>query len=293
MPFPLYTSATHVSQVWRWQRGVPTLLTSLGHIPFHLPGHGTLSRGLASSQFPLDRLHLCWLLPFSKTEVLLPIKVRGEGLKMYPHIPEFLWDSLEEDHCLSSLISLSTPLPDPASLLEVCTQTEGGYTATLPAHRQKGWAITLPLSSCIKPTMPGLSWNMSSSRRHRNWLNNASTSKPDRPGGMLGGGHRWSTKLMPLSKRCCPRWAQQRLLSCCPGAFPWWCPSAIYARQQPQLLTRTRVSPLHLSPAPLCLSLSVMACQFQVYLWFWLFNQWYSLYQSFPYQTFPWMVLPC
>ena len=36
-----------------------------------------LSGGVASAQFSLDRLHLCWLLPFSKTEVLLPIE--GEG----------------------------------------------------------------------------------------------------------------------------------------------------------------------------------------------------------------------
>ena len=38
---------------------------------------GVLSGHVASDQFPLDRLHLCWLLSFSKTEVLLPIKVEG------------------------------------------------------------------------------------------------------------------------------------------------------------------------------------------------------------------------
>ena len=37
----------------------------------------TLSKGVAYAQFSLDRLHLCSLLPFSKTEVLLPIKVGG------------------------------------------------------------------------------------------------------------------------------------------------------------------------------------------------------------------------
>ena len=87
---------------------------------------GTLSRGIASTQFPLDRMHLCQLLPFSKTEVLLPIKVGGEDLKTYPHLSEFLWDSLEEDHCLSGPIPLSIPLPAPASLIEVCIQTKGG-----------------------------------------------------------------------------------------------------------------------------------------------------------------------
>ena len=54
---------------------------------------------------------------------------------MYPHLPEFLWDSLEEDHHLSGPISLSIPLPAPASLLEVCTQTKGGLDS-LPACTQ-------------------------------------------------------------------------------------------------------------------------------------------------------------
>ena len=77
----------------------------------------TPSGGIASAQFPLDRLHLCWLLPFSESEVLLPHEDGEEGLKTYPHLPEFLWDSSEEEHHLSDPISLSDPLqaPPPAS----------------------------------------------------------------------------------------------------------------------------------------------------------------------------------
>ena len=199
-----------------------------------------LSGGDTSAQFPLYRVWLCQLLPFGDTEVLLPITLAGEGLKMYPHLLEFLWDSAEEDHHLSTPVSLSIILPAPISPLEVCIQTEGGLgshpactkrevgkAVILPVLRQKGWGITLPLSFCGKPIKPGLSWSVSSSRRHRNWLKNVSTSEPNRPGGTQIGGHRWPTKLMPLSKRCCPRWVQQRPLSCCPGAFPWWCPSTM------------------------------------------------------------------
>ena len=47
-------------------------------------------------------------------------------MKTYPYLTEFLWDHSEEEHCLSSPISLPNPLPVPASLLEVCTQTEEG-----------------------------------------------------------------------------------------------------------------------------------------------------------------------
>ena len=48
------------------------------------------------------------------------------GLKMFPHFLEALWQSSEEEHCLSDLISLSVP----SSALHLCqeegTQIEGG-----------------------------------------------------------------------------------------------------------------------------------------------------------------------
>ena len=113
---------------------------------------------------------------------------------MYPHLPEFQWDSLEEHHYLSSPISLSIPLPAPASLLEVYTQTEGGldnHSACTqvegglgchPASTQtEGLGITFSLSFCRKPIKPGPNWSVSCSRRHRNWLQNASTSETNRP----------------------------------------------------------------------------------------------------------------
>ena len=53
-----------------------------------------------------------------------------------------------------------------------------------------------------------------------------------------------------------------------------------------------RVSPLYPSSAPLHLRLSPMACCFQVPQGFQLLYQQHPLYQSFPYLTFPWMVLP-
>ena len=45
----------------------------------------TLSRDTSSTHFPLDWLHLCRLVPFSDTEVVL-LQEEGEiGLKMFPH----------------------------------------------------------------------------------------------------------------------------------------------------------------------------------------------------------------
>ena len=82
-------------------------------------------------------------------------------------------------------------------------------------------------------------------------------------------------------QKCCLREAQQRPLHCCPSAFPWWCPSAILAKQQPWLFTRMRASPLHLGPASLHLNLSLTACQLHILQGFQPLNQQCPLYQSF------------
>ena len=81
----------------------------------------TLSGGAASTQFPLDRLHLCWLLSFSESEVLLPHGVGEEGLETYPYLSEFLWDSSDEGQHLSDPISLSVSMLAPSPHLEECT----------------------------------------------------------------------------------------------------------------------------------------------------------------------------
>ena len=88
-----------------------------GDVPCTLSGCGHFLWGNASPQFPLDRLHLCWQLPFSKSEVLLPHEMGEEGLKRHRS---------EEEHHLSDPISLSIPLLVPDLLLEECTQTKGG-----------------------------------------------------------------------------------------------------------------------------------------------------------------------
>ena len=87
---------------------------------------GTFSGGFTLAQFPLDKLHLWWLLPISRTGVFLPCKVGEEGLEIYLHLPDFLWDGLGEEHHLFNPIPLSvTPLTTP-SQLEENTQTRKG-----------------------------------------------------------------------------------------------------------------------------------------------------------------------
>ena len=135
---------------------------------------------------------------------------------------------LTVDSLASSCITSGSVHPDWGRIRQPsCLHTDKRWIGLSSWKFSEGLVITLPFSFCRKPVKPGLNWSVSSSRRHRNRLKNVSTSKPNRPGSMPGGGHRWSTKLMPLYKRCCPRQVQWRLLSCCPGAFLQWCPSAI------------------------------------------------------------------
>ena len=70
----------------------------------------TLSRVASSVQFPLGQLCLCRLLPYSDIEEVLSWEEGKVGLKVFPYFQKVLWQSLEEEHCLSNLISLSVPL---------------------------------------------------------------------------------------------------------------------------------------------------------------------------------------
>ena len=82
---PIFLEGLPISSIWMW----------------------ALSWGTSSAQFP----HLCRLLPFSGTEMLLPCEEGEVGLKVCPLFWEVLWKSSEEEHCLSDpvswLISLS------------------------------------------------------------------------------------------------------------------------------------------------------------------------------------------
>ena len=52
--------------------------------PVHFIWMWALSQGASSTQFPLDRLHLHQLIPFSRTELLLP---HEEGKRGWKHAP--------------------------------------------------------------------------------------------------------------------------------------------------------------------------------------------------------------
>ena len=92
--------------------------TNIPFIPSEASSHiyldiNDLPRGASSTQFPLGCLHLQKLLPFSKTEVLLPHEEGETGYRTYPLSWEILWKYSEEENCLSNLVSLSMPSSPP------------------------------------------------------------------------------------------------------------------------------------------------------------------------------------
>ena len=66
-----------------------------------------------------------------------------EGLETCPHLPEFLWDGLEEEHCLFDPISLSVP-PTPPPQLKDGSQTEGGPGCHPTSTQMEGGQDTTP-----------------------------------------------------------------------------------------------------------------------------------------------------
>ena len=93
----------------------------------------------------------------SEPEVVLPCEEGGVGLKVFPHCPEVLWQSSEEEHYLSDPVSLSVP------------------SSTLLPHQEedtqmrKIWVFTQPSSDNKISIKPGFSRNASWVKKHRSW----------------------------------------------------------------------------------------------------------------------------
>ena len=186
----------------------------------------SLSGGISSAQFPLDRLHLHQLLPFNRTEVLLPHKVGEEVLGDIPPSPRVPMGGFER-----GTSSFWSHLPVGTSSGSSSTTGRGHPDQGGPDHhptstQREGQATTHP-SNFYKTTIrPGLYWNMSSSRKHRNWLKGTSLSEPNRPGGMQGGRHSFLIKQMPPPRRYSCKQVQWRPSHYCLGASLWPCLSA-------------------------------------------------------------------
>ena len=125
MPSPPYTmqliTAKHVGGKKIFQHS----LHSKRDISFTLSGCGHFLRGCCFHPISLGRL--CLTSYFLSANVRYCYHARwGKRVGDIPPLPEFLWDSLDEEHCLFDPISLSVPLPAPPPQLEEGIQAKGG-----------------------------------------------------------------------------------------------------------------------------------------------------------------------
>ena len=123
----------------------------------------TLSGGASSSQFPLDQLFQCKLLPYSDTKMVLPREEGEEGLKVYSFFQESLWKSFKD--------SLITPHPHG----EEGSQTEVGPGFHLA---QKWWQgiswdkvqLKWELAHAVEElTRKNKDWQIRLARKHEKW----------------------------------------------------------------------------------------------------------------------------
>ena len=205
-----------------------------------------LSRGIAFCPIPFRQDCVCIASCFHSviTEVLLPIEVGEEGLKTYPHLPEVPIGIVWRRTTIFSVPDLSVnPLPSSCITSGSVHPDWGRIRQPCFLHTDRRWvglsscwysdrrvcSITLPLSFCGNPIKSGLNWSVSSIQetqkldekcKHK-WVKQARR-------------HTWGRAQMINQtrchslKRCCPRWAQWMLLSCCPGVFQQQCPSPLY-----------------------------------------------------------------
>ena len=222
--------------VVRRYTNTPYIHQGSSHLPYL--DMSTLSRGASSTQFSLDWLCLCRLLPFSDTKVVLPWEEGDQGWKCFPIFKRLYGKvqkrntaPLTQFHCHSlhwSLISVKKRAP----------------------RQREDWAFTQPSSSSKMSIKPELSWNVSWSRKHRSWLEDTVIGRSNLPGDVKGGQHGWLNRQMPLFKRSFPRWAWLPLSSYYLGAFPLQFSSTICVVCWPPTHNRMRTSqlpPLHLS----------------------------------------------
>ena len=118
----------------------------------------TLSASTLTAQFPLAQLHLCRLLPYSSIQTVLLWEKEGEGLKMYPVLMETLWESSEEEHCLSLPCPLSVPFISSHSNRDMSVQTKEVLSFSfalrqlqeVKAKAQLEWRLALELEGLAK-----------------------------------------------------------------------------------------------------------------------------------------------
>ena len=133
----------------------------------------TLSLGALTTQLPLDQLCPA-VAPNSPTQDILPCEAEDKELKVYPILQEILWESSEEDNCLSDPILLLVP-PSPFFLHhEENSQTEEGPSLSLALTQLQG----------VSQARAQLKWELAHEweglvKRYEDWQSKLATKHED------------------------------------------------------------------------------------------------------------------
>ena len=193
----------------------------------------TLSRDASSTQIPLDWLHLHKLFPFSDTEVVLLSEEVEMGLKVFPQFQEALWQSSEEEHCLSDPISLSIPILALHPYQEEGTQTEGG----------SGFHPALKLLQDANQARAQLEYEFVQETQE---LAQRYDNKQIKQTRRCERCWAWMVKQTDATfQEVFPRQVWQIPSSYCLGSFPLQFPSATWVEWWPPLCNRMRISLLY------------------------------------------------
>ena len=120
----------------------------------------TLSLCALTTQFPLPLLHLCKLLPYSPTQIVLPPEKEGDWLKIYPVLMETLLKSSEKEHHLSPPLPLSVPIISSHSNRDVSAQTKEVLGFSLALRRlQEATQAKAQLEQRLALELEGLAKN--------------------------------------------------------------------------------------------------------------------------------------
>ena len=150
---------------------------------------GTFPGGVTSTQLPLDRPSLCWLLLLAGLRCFYHVKWGKWGWRHTPISQSSYWMVWRRN----TIFPIPSPCQFPCWLLLHNwrgTQTEGGSDCCHASTQMEGGqATTHPSNSYRTTTRPEFNWNISSSRRHRIWPKGTSLSEPNRPRGIQGNRH--------------------------------------------------------------------------------------------------------
>ena len=149
----------------------------------------TLLAGMLTTQFPLAWLHLCRILSIHPLRWSCNMGGMTRSCKVYPFLWKALWESSEEDHCLSEPVLLLVPHYFFSPHWEESSQTE----------EELGLSSALTWLHSITQAKAQLEWELA--HEWESWPGNMRTNGLGWPWNMRTGESGWPKRWMQPSKK--------------------------------------------------------------------------------------------